>query len=34
MMSYTNWTESEIKDHEKKMLEILNEPLTDSSYQP
>lgn len=34
MMSYENWTESEIKDHEKKMLEILNEPLTDSSYQP
>ena len=34
MMSYTNWTESEIKDHEKKMLKILNEPLTDSSYRP
>lgn len=34
MMSYENWTESEIKEHEKKMLLILNEPLTDSSYQP
>ena len=34
MMSYENWTESEIKDHEKKMLKILNEPLTDSSYRP
>lgn len=34
MMSYENWTESEIKEHEEKMLLILNEPLTDSSYQP
>ena len=34
MMNYPNWTESEIKDHEEKMLKILNEPLTDSSYQP
>lgn len=34
MMSYENWTESEIKDHEEKMLKILNKPLTDSSYQP
>ena len=34
MMNYPNWTESEIKDHEEKMLKILNKPLTDSSYQP
>lgn len=31
MMNYPNWTESEIKDHEEKMLKILNKPLTDSS---
>ena len=34
MMNYPNWTENEIKDHEEKMLKILNKPLTDSSYQP
>lgn len=32
MMNYPNWTENEIKDHEEKMLKILNKPLTDSSY--